>query len=94
MCKFEGIITEMHSVILNNHFEKNESNKNNTHNSDEDSTTMEERENKGKKDNAYSQLMTGQNKSTSIDHFDGYMQWIITKFLSEAINMKHSVLQK
>ena len=30
---------------------------------------MEESENKVKKDNAYSQLMTGQNKSASIDHF-------------------------
>ena len=41
MCKFEGIITEMHSVILNNHFEKNQSNKNNTENSNEDSITVE-----------------------------------------------------
>ena len=53
MCKFEGIITEMHSVILNNHFEKNKSNKNNTENSNEDSITVEKREDKGKKYNAY-----------------------------------------
>ena len=86
------MITEMHSVILDNHFEKNESNKNNTHNSDEDSTTMGNREDKGKKYNAYSQLMTGQEKTSAIDHFDGCMQWDINKFVSESINEKHNVI--
>ena len=55
---------------------------------------MEERDYKGKKDNAFSQLMNGQNKSAAIDHFDGYMQCKITKFFSEAIKKKHIVPQK
>ena len=29
--------------------------------------------------------MTGQKKSAAIDHFDGCIQWGITKFLNEAI---------
>ena len=60
VCKIEGMIIEMHNVKMDNYWENNKSNNNNTENSKEDSTTMEEREGKGKKYNAYAQPMTGQ----------------------------------
>ena len=38
--------------------------------------------------------MTGQKKTAAIEHFDGCMQWDITKFVSEYINETHNVIQK
>ena len=55
---------------------------------------MEERGSKGKKDNSYVQIMTGQKKSAAIDHFDGCIQWGIIKFLNEAIKDEQNVFQK
>ena len=55
---------------------------------------MEKREDKGKKYNAYSQLMTGQKKTAAIDHFDWSMQWDITKVVIEYINKEHNVIKK
>ena len=63
-------------------------------NSNEDNTTMEEREYKGKKDNVYAHIMTGQETSAVIDHFEVCRQWDITNFVSEAIKEKHYALQK
>ena len=82
----------MHGVIMDNHCTNNESNKNNIENAKEAITTVEEMEDKGKKANACVQLMTGQKKSSAIDHFDGCMQWDITKFFSEYIKEKHNLL--
>ena len=55
---------------------------------------VEEREDKVNNANAYTQLITGQNKSPANYHFDGCMQWDIDKFFSEDIREKHSVIQK
>ena len=94
LCKLEGMIIEMHIVIMDHHCAKNESNKNNIENAYEAITTVEERGGKCKKANMYAQLMTGQKKSSAIDHFYGCMQWDITKFFSESIKEKHNLLQK
>ena len=79
---------------MDNYYKKNESNKNNTENSNQDNKNLEEREGKGKKDNVYVHIMTGQKKSAGIDHFEVCRHWDITKFVSEAIKEKHNALQK
>ena len=94
ICKFEGMITEMNSVIMDIHCAKNELNQHNIEIAKESSTTVEEREDKGKKTNAYAQLMNSQKKSVAIDHFDGCMQWDMIEFVSEAIKEKKYVIQK
>ena len=63
------MINEMQSFIMDNHCTNNESNKNNKENTKEASTKAEEGEDKGKKYNAYSQLINFHNKSAAIDHF-------------------------
>ena len=52
----------MNSVNMDKYCVNNKSNKNNSENSKEDSKTLDEREGKGKKYNAYTQIMTGQEK--------------------------------
>ena len=88
------MITEMHSVIIDNHKTDNQYNKNNTQNSNEASTTVEERWDKGNKANAYAHLMTSHKKTATIEHFDGFMQWDITKFVNEAIKDEQKKIQK
>ena len=63
----------MNSVNMDKYCVNNESNNNNSENSKEDSTTLEEKEGKGKNYNAYTRIMTGQETSAAINHFDGCM---------------------
>ena len=56
---------------MDNHCANNELNKNNKYNSKEDIKKKKEREDKVKKDNAYAQVMTDNNKPADIDNLDG-----------------------
>ena len=95
--RLDGMIVEMHSVIVQNYSSGNQLRpsaesgpKSNKEDHDEDTQTNASAEKK----NAYAMLMSGFQKSPHLDHFEQCMQWDVAKFICDVVKEKHNVIAK